>query len=55
MNFHEYQQKSKETVWYLAQIATELDIELKDIARSNIQKLTDRKERGVISGSGDDR
>lgn len=44
-----------DVLWYLSQLATELDTELGDIAVANIRKLQDRKQRGVIKGSGDDR
>jgi NTP pyrophosphatase (non-canonical NTP hydrolase) len=42
-------------LWYVAQICTELDIELSSLAYDNINKLLDRKERGVLKGNGDDR
>ncbi len=44
-----------DVLWYLAQTATELGLSLDDIARTNIEKLLSRKERGVLSGSGDNR
>lgn len=44
-----------DVLWYVAALATELDLDLSDIAQDNIDKLTSRKERGVLSGSGDDR
>lgn len=44
-----------DVLWYLSQLATELGYSLGDIASMNIHKLLDRKERGVISGSGDNR
>jgi NTP pyrophosphatase (non-canonical NTP hydrolase) len=44
-----------DVLWYLAQIATELDLSLDDIAESNIAKLYDRLERGKIRGDGDNR
>lgn len=44
-----------DVLWYLSQIATELDISLGDIAEANISKLLSRQERGVIGGSGDNR
>lgn len=44
-----------DVLWYLSQLASELGLELSDIARANIAKLLDRKERGVIGGSGDNR
>lgn len=42
-------------LWYVAALASELDVPLDDIARLNIEKLSDRQERGVINGSGDNR
>ena len=44
-----------DVLWYLAQVATELDLSLDDIAESNITKLHDRLERGKIKGDGDNR
>jgi len=42
-------------LWYLATLATELDSHLGCIADSNLKKLEDRKNRGVLKGSGDNR
>lgn len=42
-------------LWYLSQTATELDLSLDDIARTNLEKLASRFSRGAIGGSGDDR
>lgn len=42
-------------LWYLAAVAEEFDLDLGDVAQGNIDKLLDRKERGVIQGSGDSR
>jgi len=44
-----------DVLWYLAQVATELDLTLEEIAESNIAKLYDRLERGTIRGDGDNR
>jgi len=44
-----------DVLWYLAQVATELDLTLDEIAESNITKLYDRLERGKIKGDGDNR
>jgi NTP pyrophosphatase (non-canonical NTP hydrolase) len=41
--------------WYLAVLAFELDYTLEEIMQMNLDKLNSRKERGVISGSGDNR
>ncbi len=44
-----------DVLWYLAQMATELDLTLENIAKQNLEKLNSRLERGVIHGSGDNR
>jgi NTP pyrophosphatase (non-canonical NTP hydrolase) len=44
-----------DVLWYLAQVATELDLDLDDVAAGNLEKLLSRQRRGVLSGSGDER
>jgi NTP pyrophosphatase (non-canonical NTP hydrolase) len=44
-----------DVLWYLTQLASELGLELEDIARENLEKLFSRQRRGMLSGSGDDR
>ncbi|AER26139.1 MazG-like nucleotide pyrophosphohydrolase [Mycobacterium phage Skinny] len=44
-----------DTLWYLAQVATQIDYPLSLIAQENLDKLADRAERGVLQGSGDNR
>jgi NTP pyrophosphatase (non-canonical NTP hydrolase) len=44
-----------DVLWYVAQVATELDLTLDEIAEYNITKLYDRLERGKIKGDGDNR
>jgi NTP pyrophosphatase (non-canonical NTP hydrolase) len=44
-----------DVLWYVAQIASELGLELDGIAQSNLDKLLSRQRRGVLSGSGDER
>jgi NTP pyrophosphatase (non-canonical NTP hydrolase) len=44
-----------DVLWYVAQIASELDLDLDAIANANLEKLLSRQRRGVLSGSGDDR
>lgn len=44
-----------DVLWYVAQLATELRLDLDEIAEGNLAKLLSRQERGVLSGSGDDR
>lgn len=44
-----------DVLWYLAVLAHQLDCSLDDVARGNLDKLSSRKARGVLSGSGDNR
>ena len=44
-----------DVLWYISQLSSELGYELEDVANSNLHKLNDRKNRGKISGSGDNR
>jgi NTP pyrophosphatase (non-canonical NTP hydrolase) len=44
-----------DVLWYLTQIATEADLDLGAIAEANLEKLLSRRDRNVLSGSGDDR
>jgi NTP pyrophosphatase (non-canonical NTP hydrolase) len=44
-----------DVLWYIAQVCTELNISLDDVAEANIAKLLDRQQRGKIRGDGDNR
>ncbi len=44
-----------DVLWYLSQLAAELDISLDEIASKNIEKLQSRKKRGVLHGRGNNR
>ena len=44
-----------DVLWYVAQLATELGLELEQIAQNNLDKLASRAARNVIGGSGDRR
>lgn len=44
-----------DVLWYVAMIADELDLNLGEIAKLNLEKLALRKERGTLHGSGSDR
>lgn len=41
--------------WFVAELATLLDVNLSDVMQGNLDKLEDRKARGKIHGSGDER
>ena len=44
-----------DVLWYIAQVCTELDLALDEVAQANIAKLLDRMQRGKIKGDGDSR
>jgi NTP pyrophosphatase (non-canonical NTP hydrolase) len=44
-----------DVLWYVAQLASELGLELDNIADQNLEKLFSRQRRGVLSGDGDER
>jgi NTP pyrophosphatase (non-canonical NTP hydrolase) len=44
-----------DVLWYVAQVATEAGLDLDAIAAANLEKLASRAQRGVLSGSGDER
>jgi NTP pyrophosphatase (non-canonical NTP hydrolase) len=44
-----------DVLWYIAASARELDSSLERVAKMNVAKLLDRKERGVIKSEGDNR
>lgn len=44
-----------DVLWYVANLAYELGLDLEDIAQTNIDKLFSRKERNCLHGSGDNR
>ena len=44
-----------DVLWYLAAACNELGIDMNDAAKINLEKLRSRKERGALSGSGDNR
>lgn len=44
-----------DVLWYLAQLATEFELDLNLIAEDNLIKLLSRQQRGQLQGSGDNR
>ena len=54
-NRHEVAKELGDVLWYLTNVCNDIGYSLDEIAVLNINKLNSRKERGVISGNGDDR
>ena len=44
-----------DVLWYISQIACDIDVTLASVATANLEKLRVRKENGTLGGSGDDR
>jgi len=44
-----------DVLWYCAMMAKEVGVPLNEIMKENLKKLHSRKERGTLSGSGDNR
>jgi NTP pyrophosphatase (non-canonical NTP hydrolase) len=44
-----------DVLWYLAGLASELGLDLDEIAEANLEKLRSRQRRGALMGSGDER
>ena len=44
-----------DVLWYVATLADYLQLDLETIAQANIDKLSSRRDRGKLSGSGDNR
>ncbi len=42
-------------LWYITSLADDLGYTLQDVINRNFEKLTSRKERGVLKGNGDNR
>jgi NTP pyrophosphatase (non-canonical NTP hydrolase) len=44
-----------DVLWYIANLGYDLGYTLEEIAEMNLRKLSDRADRKVLSGSGDNR
>lgn len=44
-----------DVMWMVAAVAADFDLTLSEVCAHNIEKLNSRKERNVITGSGDNR
>ncbi len=42
-------------LFYITALATDIGYTLQDVVEANIEKLSSRKDRGVLKGKGDDR
>lgn len=52
---HDIKSELGDCAWFIAGIAKTMGWTLEEVCAENIDKLASRKERGVISGDGDNR
>lgn len=44
-----------DVLWYVANLSTEIGVDLNDLAEKNIEKLYSRMDRDTLHGNGDNR
>lgn len=52
---HDIENELGDLLYYIATLCNFYNLSIDEIMALNVKKLLDRKERGVIKGSGDDR
>jgi NTP pyrophosphatase (non-canonical NTP hydrolase) len=55
LDIPDIQKEIGDVLWYLAVLSELLGISFDELAKSNLEKLASRKERGTLRGSGDNR
>ena len=54
-HIEEIKKELGDVLWYLANLASELNLTLEEVAQSNLDKLQSRQKRDTLRGSGDNR
>lgn len=44
-----------DVLWYISRLCSELDLDMDEVAVTNLDKLSSRKSAGLLNGSGSDR
>ncbi len=52
---NEIEKELGDILWYIAQLSTELKLNLSHVAEKNLEKLQSRMKRNKLGGSGDNR
>ncbi|HMR72647.1 MAG TPA: nucleoside triphosphate pyrophosphohydrolase family protein [Candidatus Saccharibacteria bacterium] len=55
LNLDDIKKELGDVLWYVSTLSNILGLELEDVAKTNLEKLSSRKERGALQGSGDNR
>jgi NTP pyrophosphatase (non-canonical NTP hydrolase) len=51
----EVEKELGDVLWYISQLASELKLDMDNVAEKNIEKLYNRMKRGKLKGNGDNR
>lgn len=54
-DINELKKEAGDVLWQLSGLCSVMGWSLEDIAQQNLDKLADRKQRGVVDGQGDNR
>ena len=54
-NIEKLTKEMGDVLWYLANLSTEINVSLEEVAQKNLDKLQSRKDRNKIHGDGDER
>lgn len=49
------QKEIGDVLWYVSRLSSELGITLEEVMEQNIEKLSQRMDKGTLQGDGDDR
>jgi len=55
LDLDEFKKELGDVLWYLSMLSTQFGMSLEDVAETNLKKLSDRKVRGVLKSTGDNR
>ncbi len=55
LDLEDFKKELGDVLWYVSMMSAQVGLSLEDVAKTNLAKLADRKERGVINSTGDNR
>jgi NTP pyrophosphatase (non-canonical NTP hydrolase) len=55
LDVDDFKKELGDVLWYLAMLSSQVGLSFEDVAQTNLAKLADRKARGVIKSTGDNR
>ncbi len=55
LDLDDFKKELGDVLWYVSMMSSQVGLSLEDVAATNLAKLADRKVRGVIKSTGDNR